>query len=136
MGFKNGCYATVWTNKQTNQVVDMSNKYAEVILSTSKKSTQARSGYETDFNKKVRFIGRAFEKIATLALAEKDKLHLLEVETTTKYDPQTKKEYINFICWDFEPAESKNTAPRQPEVVEYSKDDYKLGTADDSELPF
>ncbi len=136
MGFKNGCYATVWTNKQTNQVVDMSNKYAEVILSTSKKSQTAKNGYETDFNGRVRFIGRAFEKIRTMALAEKDRLHLLEVETTNYYDKAKGKLYTNHICWDFEPAESKNTAPRQPEVVEYSKDDYKLGTDSDDMLPF
>ena len=137
MGYKNGAYCTVWTDKQTQKVVNMFDKYAEVQVTTSKKNANAKNGYETDFSGRVRFIGKAFEKIRTMALAEKDKLKLLEVETTSKYDTQRQRQFTNFICWDFEPADSKPTAPRQPEVIERSSNGtYSLGEIGDAELPF
>lgn len=137
MGFKNSCFCTCWADKETKQVVILHEKYAEVTVSTSKKSQTAKNGYETDFNGRVRFIGRAFEKIRTMALAEKDRLHLLEVETTNYYDKAKGKLYTNHICWDFEPAESKNTATRQPEVIERNDNGtYSLGDGNDSDLPF
>ncbi len=135
MGFKNSCFCTVWNNKETGKVVQLFEKYAEVTVSTSKKSQTAKNGYETDFNGRVRFIGRAFEKIRTMALAEKDRLKLLEVETTNYYDKAKGKLYTNHICWDFEPAESKNTAPRQPEVIEQRGTLQSLDDID-GELPF
>lgn len=135
MGLKNNGFCTVWSNKETKTVVQLFEKYAEVTISTSKKKQNGQ--YETDFNGKVRFIGRAFEKIRTMALAEKDRLKLLEVETTNYWDKSKGKLYTNHICWDFEPAESKATAPRQPEVIERNDNGtYSLGTADDDLLPF
>lgn len=135
MGYKNGAFCTVWNNKETKTVVQLFEKYAEVTISTSKKKPNGQ--YETDFNGKVRFIGRAFEKIRTLALTEKDRLKLLEVETTNSYDKAKQRLYTNHICWDFEPAESKNTAPRQPEVIERNdKGTYSLGDVNDIDLPF
>lgn len=135
MGYKNGAFCTVWNNKETKTVVQLFEKYAEVTISTSKKKPNGQ--YETDFNGKVRFIGKAFEKIRTMALAEKDRLKLLEVETTNSYDKAKQRLYTNHICWDFEPAESKNTAPRQPEVIERNdKGTYSLGDVNDIDLPF
>lgn len=137
MGYKNNCFATAWTDKQTQKVVNIYDKYAEVLMTTSKKNANARNGYETDFSGRVRFIGRAFEKIRTMALAEKDKLKLLEVETTSRYDTQKQRQFTNFICWDFEPADGKPTAPRQPEVIERNdKGTYSLGDISDDMLPF
>ena len=137
MGFKNGAFCTTWKNKQTDKVIELYDKYAEVQVSTSKKNANAKNGYETDFSGRVRFLGRAFEKIRTLALEEKDRLQLLEVETTSRYDAQTKRTYTNFICWDFEPSETKNTAPRQPEVIDRNKNGtYSLGDISDDMLPF
>ena len=134
MGYKNNCFATAWTDKQTKKVVNIFDKYAEVLMTTSKKNENARNGYETDFSGRVRFIGRAFEKIRTMALAEKDKLKLLEVETTSRYDTQKQRQFTNFICWDFEPADGKPTAPRQPEVIEQRGGLQSFD--DDTELPF
>lgn len=133
MGFKNGCYATAWTDKQEKTVVKIYERYATVSMTTSKKKQDGT--YETDFNNKVRFLGKAFEKIKTLALGERDRLHLLEVEVTTRYDRAKQSNYTNFICWDFEPAEMKNNNTRQPEVV---TGDTKLQSFDtvDAELPF
>ena len=71
MGFKNKCYVTVWNDKETGKVVQVFDKYATATVSTSKKNPNAKNGYETDFNGRVRFIGRAFEKIRTLALPRK-----------------------------------------------------------------
>ena len=137
MGFKNNCYATCWTNKQTGKVVDLYEKYAEVQLTTSKKSANGRNGYETDFGGRVRFIGTAFEKIRTMALGEKDKLKLLEVETTSKYDAQKQRQFTNFICWDFDPAEKRDIELRKPEVIERNdKGTYSLGDVSDDMLPF
>ena len=137
MGYKNNCFATAWTDKQTQKVLNIYDKYAEVLMTTSKKNANARNGYETDFSGRVRFIGRAFEKIRTMALAEKDKLKLLEVETTSRYDTQKQRQFTNFICWDFEPAEAKNTAPRQPEVIDRNPNGtYSLCDMDDNLLPF
>lgn len=101
MGFKNNAYATLWANKKTQKVVDLHEKYAELQLTTSKKN-QATGKLETDFSGKVRFIGKAFEQVSKLLLQEKDRLKLLEVETTNKYDATTKTTYTNFVCWDFE----------------------------------
>lgn len=135
MGLKNNGFCTVWNNKETKTVVQLFEKYAEVTISTSKKKPNGQ--YETDFNGKVRFIGKAFEKIRTMALAEKDRLKLLEVETTNNYDKAKGKLYTNHICWDFEPAESKATAPRQPEVIERNdKGTYSIGDISDDMLPF
>ena len=137
MGFKNNCYVTVWKDNQTEKVLNLYDKYATLQLTTSKKNANAKNGYETDFSGRVRFIGTAFEKIRTMALEEKDKLHLLEVETTSRYDTQKQRQFTNFICWDFEPAERQNTAPRQPEVIERnSNGTYSVGNVSDDDLPF
>ena len=134
MGFKNKCYVTVWNDKKTGKVLQIFDKYATATVSTSKKNPNAKNGYETDFNGSVRFIGRAFEKIRTLALEDKDRLQLLEVETTNYYDKEKQRLFTNYICWDFEPAESKNSAPRQPEVVT-SRNSTQTMT-EDIDLPF
>lgn len=115
MGFKNNCFATAWTNKATNKVIDKFEKYAEVQLTTSKKKDNT---YETDFSGKVRFVGKAFTAIKDIELAEKDRLKLLEVEVTNKYDKDRRTTYTNYVCWDFECVnEPKKSAPQQPEVV-------------------
>lgn len=134
MGFKNKCYVTVWNDKETGKVVQVFDKYATATVSTSKKNPNAKNGYETDFNGRVRFIGRAFEKIRTLALEDKDRLQLLEVETTNYYDKEKQRLFTNYICWDFEPAESKNNAPRQPEVVTTRNSTQAM--TEDVDLPF
>lgn len=130
MGFRNDAYCTVWLNKYTNQVIDKYEKYAEVQLSTSKK---VNGRLENDFSAKVRFIGEAFNKIKNMELAEKDRLKLLKVETTNKYDKTRKTTYTNFICWDFELADNSDKQTiKQPEIVEEMQ---PLGEPDDT-LPF
>ena len=115
MGFKNQCFCTVWTNKFTNKVIDKYEKYAEVSITIRKKKD---NGYETDFSGKVRFVGKAFQIIKDIELAEKDRLKLLEVEVTNRYDKQRQTTYTNYICWDFECLNDvKQSAPQEPEVI-------------------
>lgn len=134
MGFKNNCWCTCWANKETGEVVQFQEKYADISISINKK--QSDGSYKADFQGKVRFLGKAFEKLKTLAIAEKDRLHLLEVEVTNYYDKAKGKLYTNAICWDFEPVDSAKAKPKQPEVVGATKgeddsvDDYL------ADLPF
>lgn len=116
MGFKNGCFCTLWNDRNSKTPVVMSSKYADVNLSISKKNQEGN--YETDFTSKVRFIGKAFNKIKDLNLQEKDKLKLLEVESFFKYDKDKKQAFANFICWDFETTESVKKEMPKVEVVD------------------
>jgi hypothetical protein len=133
MGFKNNCYGTVWENSQTKNVIEFHEKYAEIYITTSRKNANAKNGYETDFSGRVRFVGTAFEKVKNISLKEKDRLHLLEVETTSKYDAQRQRTYTNFVCWDFEQVESKLNNKQVEVVGGYSKMEYMNEPTD---LPF
>lgn len=134
MGFKNNCYCTCWADRVTKEVVGMSEKYAEVMVTISKKNAEGK--YTSDFTGRVRFIGKAFEKIRNLSLTEKSRLNLLEVEVTHRYDKEKQKAYTNFICWDFEPVESVKAKPKQTEVVENSTTEGYAPLDDFADLPF
>lgn len=134
MGFKNNCYATIWANKNTQQIVDKYEKYAIVSITTSKKNAST-GNYEKDFSGKVRFIGNAFTKIKELQLAEKDRLKLLEVETTNKYDKEAGQNYTTYICWDFEIVSTqKPSEPNKVDIIDSDNSD--PFDSDDSSLPF
>lgn len=118
MGFKNGCICTVW--ERQGVVVENKGKTALVNVTTSKKNKQT-DRYETDFSGTVMFLGKSLHKLNELNLSSRDRLRLLEVETTTFYDKQNNKNYTNFICWDFEPADDgkkQETTPNKVDVVE------------------
>lgn len=118
MGFKNGCICTLWKNKSTQNIIDKYEKYAVLSISTSKKNLSTGQ-YDHDFSGKVRFLGKAFTKIKDAELAEKDKLKLLEVETTNRYDKESNRNYTNYVCWDFEFAgETKPIEPNKVDIVE------------------
>lgn len=134
MGFKNNCYCTCWADKLTKEVVGMSEKYAEVMVTISKKNAEGK--YISDFTGRVRFIGKAFEKICNLSLKEKSRLNLLEVEVSSRYDKEKQKMYTNFICWDFEPVESVKAKPKQTEVVENSATESSSQVDEWADLPF
>ena len=127
MGFRNNCYATVWADKD-GKVVDCKDKYAEILLSTSHKKKDG--GYETDFRRKVRFIGKAFETIKSVKLAEKDRLHLLEVEVTVIWQKEAKREYSSFLCYDCEIV-GTNAKPQKTEII-----DSRLEEVSEDDLPF
>ena len=135
MGFKNNAYATLWANKSTQVVVEKYEKYAVASITTSRKNTSTNQ-YEKDFAGKVRFIGNAFTKIKELRLAEKDRIKLLEVETTNRYDKESGQNFINYICWDFEIVNNqKPSEPNKVDIIESDSND-PFGNADDDNLPF
>ena len=117
MGFKNNNFGTLWCiDKDTKKVVALADRYADIQISTSKKNSKGE--YETDFSGRVRCLGKAFEKIKEYSLREKDKIKLLEVETTNKYVADRRQTYTNFLCWDLEVLDTKDKTPRQPDVVD------------------
>lgn len=133
MGFANGKYATCWTDKNTNKVLNLFEKYAEVQITTSKKKQDGT--YDTDFSGRVRFVGKSFDKIKRIDLREKDRLKLLEVETCNRYDKEKKRSFDSFIVWDFETVENRQPTAPQTEVVGGGKQAYTIGDTDDM-LPF
>ena len=132
MGFGNGKYATAWVDRNTNKVLNIFERYAEVQLTTSKKKQDGT--YETDFSGRCRFVGKCFEKIKSLDIREKDRLKLLEVETCNRYDKEKKRSYENFIVWDFETVENRQQTAPISEVVNGGKLQ-SIGDID-VELPF
>ncbi len=133
MGFANGRYATAWTDRNTNKVLNIFEKYAEVQLTTSKKKQDGT--YDTDFSGRCRFVGKSFEKIRRIDLREKDRLKLLEVETTNRYDKEKKTTYNTYIVWDFETVENRQPTAPQTEVVGGGRNMQAIGDID-CELPF
>lgn len=134
MGFKNGCICTLWKNKSTQNIVDKYEKYGIASITTSKKNAST-GNYEKDFAGKVRFIGKAFTKIKDIQFAERDRIKLLEVETTNKYDKESGQNYINYICWDFEIVSTQK--PSEPNKVDIIESDNKDPFGNDGdELPF
>ena len=132
MRFKNNAFATCWMDKQTNKVLNIFDKYAEVQITTSKKKQDGT--YETDFSGRVRFVGKSFEKIRRVDLREKDRLKFLEVEACNRYDKEKKRSYDTFIVCDFETVESRQPTAPQAEGVGSRKME-SLGEIE-AELPF
>ena len=118
MGFANNKFAKVWE-------VTRKPKFTEVKISTSKK---VNNQYETDFSAIVRFIGTAHEKAASMQ--EGEKIKLLSVEATNKYDNTRHQLYSNYICWDFEIADGK---PIQNNTENDTPTDMMI---EEDELPF
>lgn len=119
MAFKNNCVCTLWNNKQTGKVVtEYDGKiYADIQISTSKKNKNTEK-YENDFVGTVRCFGKAKEKLLEVVLKEKDKVKLLEVETSNHYDATRKQTYYSFVCWDLEIVEQENKRPKEPQIVD------------------
>ena len=91
--------------------------------------------FKTDFNDLFYFKGEAYEKLRTLSLSQNDKLEVKGF-VGNDYSKETKRKYYFWDIKEFEPIERQNTAPRQPEIVEHGKDEYKLGNESDDMLPF
>ena len=127
MGFRNGAYATVW------EVESISNNVTKLRVSISKKSED--KGYITDFSGIVRCLGSAVSQQA-LALKKGDRIKLGEVDVSTSYNKETKREYISYKVFSFESVSSnykKNedtVSKDDPEPVEGDLD------IDDEPLPF
>lgn len=98
MGFRNGAYATVWDVKPGAS----KSQRCRISISRKDKSTDQ---LVQDFSGYCDFWGNA----AAMAqrLKPKDRIKLVSVDVTNKYDKDAGKEYINYKVFEFENAESK-----------------------------
>lgn len=133
MGFRQNCYCTCWADKQTGETVAFKEKSARIKVSTSRKGNDGK--YVTDFSGYVTFAGAAFEKLRTVAITDKTRLHLTAVDVTNQYDKTTGRSTTTFWCYDFEPKGEAKATPKETKVVE---DTTKQASADDdwAGLPF
>lgn len=97
MGFRTGCYATVW------QVEPKTATITSVRVSTSRKNKETGE-YDQDFSGFVGFVGTGCASKAS-QLKERDRIKLGDVEVTNKYDKSTGKSWTNFNCYSFEMAD-------------------------------
>lgn len=128
MGFRTGAYCTVW------DVDPKSDTFTKVRLSVSKKN-KAIGEYVTEFSGFVSFVGTAAAKKAA-ALKPKDRIKLGDVDVTNIYDRESKREYVNYTCFNFEldggttsPTPEKRYDDPQPANVD-------AGDFSDERLPF
>lgn len=119
--FANNSYAKVWKIEPKDKPEQ---KYTVVQLSTSKKNKQTNK-YETDFSGYARLIGEAEKKASSIEA--KDSIKLINVGVTTNYNAETRKSFTQFLVFDFETTEKKNSS--EGEWV--NTDDIK-----DEDLPF
>lgn len=124
MGFRNGAYAKCWS------VEAVSDKVTKVRLSVSKKN-RATGEYEQDFSGFVRFVGADNAQKAK-NLNEGDKIKLGDVDVTSHWDKEKKKEYVDYICFSYE-MDSDAAAKK---ASSYSDPDPMEDGDDGSGLPF
>lgn len=98
MGFKTGAYATVWSVESKTPNV------TKVRISISRKDKMTGQ-YVQSFSGFVGFCGSSAAGRA-LKLRERDRIKLLDVDVTNTYDKETRKEYTNYNCYDFEMADA------------------------------
>ena len=125
--FSNRSYMKLWNIKKSER-----GNYYEAELSSSRKKDDGT--FETDFSSKfVRFVGKAAEKSETVS--PKSTIQITNCGVTNFYDKEKKREYINYVVFDFEvpdfsgsgsekETEKKPAKPSKKEAVpEYTPDD-------------
>jgi hypothetical protein len=128
MGFRNNSFAKVWGEVK----ISSSGKYAEARISVSRKDKNSGE-YKQEFGGYVRFIGDALEKAKTLK--EGDSIKLLSVDVQNNYNKETKKEYTNYLVFDFE-LQSNNSGGGSSKPAPSSAADSIPDIPDDEELPW
>lgn len=126
MGFRVNSYATVWSVESTRPNV------TKVRLSTSRRNKQTGE-YEQDFSGFCNFVGNC--AVDALQLREKDRIKLGDVDVTSRYDREARREYINYTVFSFERAESGG-ATRQENVHVQEPVEENPVDSDSNELPF
>ena len=124
MGFRVGYIAKCW------QIIPGNGNYTKVRLSTSKKNRDTGE-YEQDFSGFVMMIGRANAKAQRLQ--EGDRIKLGEIDVTTTYNRDQGKEYVNYKCFDFDPADD---APNQQRPSNVDSNPVEGDDDIDEEAPF
>lgn len=115
---------------EVEPVSDVNTK-ARISISYKNKQT---GEYETDFSGSVNFFGTATAKKAA-GLKEKDRIKLVSVDLSNKYDREKKITYYSPKIFSFETQDEINGDTTKPEEPAPKKpvDD---GEVDDSRLPF
>lgn len=122
MGFRKNAFATVWNVELVKDTVTR----GRISISRKNKNT---GEYESDFNGFVSFLGTGAASKAA-KLKEKDRIKLTDIDVTRKYDKEEKKEYINFLVFDFETVGSKENSTTE------SVSNVNNEEVDDSDYPF
>lgn len=127
MGFRAGAYCTVWG------VEPKSDTMTSVRLSISRMDKNTGK-YVTDFSGFTTFTGTVAATKA-VALQEKDRIKLGDVDVSSKWDEEKKVMYYNFKVFSFEMANNSDNKDReaQPNSPQPQVDG---GVIDDSRLPF
>lgn len=125
MGFRVGAYATVWSVESVKPNV------TKVRLSISRKNRQSGE-YEQDFSGFCSFVGNC--AVDALKLRERDRICLGDVDVTSRYDKNSRREFVNYAVFDFKPADDaqggSRPAPAQPSAPEANP------VESDDQLPF
>ena len=107
--FANGNYATVWGSVTDDK------GHVKVELSTSRRNKETGK-YETDFSSKyVNFVGSAKELGASLVKGDRVKLGSCGV--TSSYNKETQRGYTNYIVFEAEKVDHRNTPSRSGEEL-------------------
>ena len=132
MGFRTGSYMTVWSVEQGH------GNSMKVRLSSSRKNKEGV--FEQDFSGFCSFFGSAAAQAEKLR--EKDRIKLGDVDVSTYYDKEKKKEYVTYKVFSFENANGSPSAPTggaQQTAPKRSALDENPANGDndeDGELPF
>lgn len=126
MSFRNNAYATVW------EITPKTATITSARISTSRKDKETDK-YETDFSGFVSFLGTAAASKA-LSLKKEDRIKLLDVAVTSKYDKEQNKTYTNFNVFDFELA-TKGDFAQAPKTNSTEKE-VDGGEVEAEDLPF
>ena len=128
MGFRTGAYCTVW------DVDPKTDTFTKVRLSVSKKN-KATGEYETEFSGFVSFVGTATAKKAA-ALKPKDRIKLGDVDVTNIYDNESKREYVNYKCFNFETDGGRGSVSPEKRYDDPQPANVDAGDLSDERLPF
>lgn len=121
-----GSFATVWS------VDPRSDSLVRGRISINKKNKQTNE-YEEDFSGFVSFIGTYAAKKAA-NLKERDRIKLLRVDVSTKYDKEKNRTYTNYNIFDFNVVGSENVNPARKDPIN-AVDDGEV-EPDEDKLPF
>ena len=100
MGFKKGCFATVWEIKPRTDTLTSGR------LSVSRLDKQTNE-YVQDWGGFVSFCGTSCANKA-LGLKYGDRIKVGDIDITNKYDASRQVTYTNFNIFSFEMADSQN----------------------------
>lgn len=107
MGFRSGAYATVWDVKPKTPNI------TQIRITISKKP-RGSDEYVQDFSGFCSVIG-ATPAQAALALKQRDRIKLGDVEVTTQYVEEKDTTYTNYAIFSFEKVEENRQATATPQ---------------------